>query len=44
MTELLGQPYEVDHRIPIIRQGPHAPSNLQVLSLTENRRKGDNLV
>lgn len=31
--------YEVDHIIPISRGGKHHPSNLQYLTISENRRK-----
>lgn len=41
MTNLLNEPYEVDHALALARGGSHHPDNLDVLSRTENRRKGD---
>lgn len=35
--------YEVDHIIPISRGGAHSIENLQYLTVTENRRKGNRL-
>lgn len=35
--------YEVDHRIPISKGGAHSISNLQYLTITDNRRKSDKL-
>lgn len=35
--------YEVDHIIPISKGGLHTMENLQYLTITENRRKGDRL-
>lgn len=40
LTRETGTRYEVDHILPISRGGKHDPSNLQILSLSENRRKG----
>jgi len=36
--------YEVDHIIPISKGGLHHPNNLQILSITENRKKHNKLV
>lgn len=35
-----GIPHEVDHIVPVSKGGQHHPDNLQVLTRTENRRKG----
>jgi len=35
-----GIPHEVDHIIPICKGGLHHPSNLQILTMKENRTKG----
>lgn len=35
--------YEVDHIIPISKGGPHSLSNLQYLTIKENRQKGNKL-
>lgn len=32
--------YEVDHIIPLAKGGLHHPDNLQILSMSENRKKG----
>lgn len=40
MTNLLKEPYEVDHHVALANGGPHENRNLDVLSLPENRRKG----
>jgi hypothetical protein len=40
MTRMSGMEYHVDHIIPLARGGKHHPDNLQILSATENRRKG----
>jgi 5-methylcytosine-specific restriction endonuclease McrA len=32
--------YEVDHIVPLAKGGLHHPDNLQILSMTENRKKG----
>lgn len=44
LTKSTGIPHEVDHIIPISKQGLHHPDNLQVLTRTENRRKGANIL
>lgn len=36
--------YEVDHIIPISKGGLHTLTNLQYLTITENRRKGNKIV
>ena len=36
--------YEVDHIIPISKGGPHHQDNLQYLTMTENRRKGNKII
>jgi 5-methylcytosine-specific restriction endonuclease McrA len=35
--------YEVDHIIPLSKGGAHSLSNLQYLTITENRRKGNRI-
>lgn len=35
-----GIPHEVDHIIPIAKGGLHHQDNLQILTVTENRKKG----
>lgn len=35
--------YEVDHKIPISKGGAHSISNLQYLTITDNRKKGAKL-
>lgn len=40
LTELVGEPYHVDHIKPLAKGGLHHPSNLQVLKGAENIRKG----
>jgi len=35
-----GIPHEVDHITPICKGGLHHPSNLQILTMEENRKKG----
>jgi hypothetical protein len=35
--------YEVDHKIPISKGGPHALHNLQYLTISDNRKKGAKL-
>lgn len=41
MTILLNAPYEVDHRQPLAKGGPHINANLEVISRTQNRSKHD---
>jgi 5-methylcytosine-specific restriction endonuclease McrA len=38
-----GIPHEVDHIIPISKGGIHHPNNLQILTMKENRKKGNKL-
>lgn len=40
VSEWTGLTYEVDHIIPLARGGRHHPDNLQLLTASENRRKG----
>lgn len=40
LTEDTGVKHHVDHKTPCARGGLHAPSNLQVITATENNRKG----
>jgi hypothetical protein len=49
LKEQTGIPHEVDHIIPLSKDGLHHQDNLQVLTESENRRKynklpGDNIV
>lgn len=39
-----GIPHEVDHIIPIAKGGMHHPDNLQIITMSENRRKGKNII
>ena len=40
LTKIRGEPYHVDHVIPLAKGGLHHPVNLQVLRGAENLRKG----
>ena len=40
VKKCLGIPHEVDHILPIKKDGPHLPHNLQVMPAKLNRRKG----
>jgi hypothetical protein len=40
MKQLTGQQYHVDHKIALANGGKHHPDNLQLLTATENMRKG----
>lgn len=40
LTELIGEPYHVDHIKPLSKGGLHHPSNLQVLRGVDNLKKG----
>ena len=44
LTESTGITHEVDHIIPLSRGGLHHPSNLQILTLHENRTKGNKIL
>lgn len=44
MTELSGEPYHVDHIIPLAKGGLHHPDNLQVLRGITNLRKGTKIL
>ena len=44
MTEKTGVPHHVDHINPISKGGKHHPDNLQILTATENIRKGNKLL
>ena len=44
LTESTGIPHEVDHIIPLSRGGLHQPSNLQILTQEENRKKGNRIL
>ncbi len=39
-----GVPHEVDHIIPIAKGGLHHQDNLQILTMSENRKKGSNIL
>lgn len=43
MTRRYGVPFEVDHVVPLAKGGAHHPSNLQILTAAENRRKSAKL-
>lgn len=43
LTEQTGIPHHVDHIMPLSKGGPHHPSNLQILTATENLKKGSML-
>ena len=43
-TEETEIPYEVDHIIPISKGGLHHQNNLQVITRTENRSKGNKIL
>jgi 5-methylcytosine-specific restriction endonuclease McrA len=43
LTALTGVRHEVDHIRPITKGGQHHPSNLQILTATENRQKGNSV-
>ena len=43
LTEETGVVHEVDHIWPVSRGGPHLPWNLRVITMAENRKKGDKL-
>ena len=40
LTASTGIPHEVDHVIPLVKGGLHAPWNLRVVTRFENRSKG----
>jgi hypothetical protein len=40
MSELRGEPYHVDHVVPLAKGGKHHPSNLEVIPASENYLKG----
>jgi 5-methylcytosine-specific restriction endonuclease McrA len=39
-----GVAHEVDHIIPIAKGGSHHQDNLQILTMSENRKKGSNIL
>ena len=39
-----GIPHEVDHIVPISKGGLHHQDNLQILTMSENRKKGANIL
>lgn len=40
LTKITGEPYHVDHIIPLAKGGLHHPNNLQVLRGVDNLKKG----
>jgi len=44
ISQETGIPHHVDHIIPLAKGGQHHPSNLQILSATENLKKGTKIV
>jgi 5-methylcytosine-specific restriction endonuclease McrA len=40
LSRVSGQPWHVDHILPLALGGAHSPSNLQVITAKENIRKG----
>jgi 5-methylcytosine-specific restriction endonuclease McrA len=44
ITEETGIPHHVDHIHPISKGGKHHPDNLQILTATENIRKGNKIL
>jgi len=44
MSMETGIKYEVDHIIPISKGGKHHQDNLQIITMTENRRKGSKIL
>ena len=43
LAKRYGVPFDVDHIIPLSRGGAHHPSNLQILTASENRKKSAKL-
>ena len=43
-TESTRTPHHVDHRVPLSKGGEHHPNNLQILTATENRKKGNRIL
>ena len=41
LTKFTGIPHEVDHVIPKRKRGLHHPNNLQILTRTANKTKGN---
>lgn len=39
LSEETGIPHEVDHVIPISKGGKHHEDNLQIITMSENRKK-----
>ena len=44
ISEETGIPHEVDHIIPIAEGGLHHQDNLQIITMSENRKKGSKLL
>ena len=40
LSDSTGIPHEVDHIVPVCKGGSHHPDNLQILTKSDNRRKG----
>ena len=43
MQEIFWEPYHIDHRVPLSKWWLHHPINLQVITATDNLRKGAKL-
>lgn len=42
-SDSTGTPHHVDHIVPLSKEGEHHPNNLQILTATENLKKGNRL-
>ena len=44
LSESTGIAHHVDHIIPVSKEGEHHPDNLQILTATENLKKGSKIL